>query len=156
MSLRSRISAVTQKSCRALRFVAEKMQSLSFLSYNWNTGDQMHSIRACLMYYFIKWNLLKYLFKLTFISFCENSQFIIPLYYPNCARVQSFSFTLYFVPISFRIALSLEKQRNKRTLKPNPSSLWKIVLMLLFQTWLPYKLVPRAFALEMGTRLATI
>ena len=109
------------------------MQNLSFLSYNWNTGDQMHSIRACLVYYFIKWNLLKYLFKLTFIGFCENSQFIIPLYCPNCGRVQRFSFSFYFSRLYFRIALSLEKQRNKRTLKPNPSSWWKLFLCCCFR-----------------------
>ena len=113
----SRISAVTEKSCQALRFVAKKMQGLLFLSYNWNTGDQMHSIRACLMYYFIKWNLLKYLFKLTFIGFCENSQFVIPLCYPNCTRVQSFFFSFSFVPIIFSyrtFAWEAEEQANTK------------------------------------------
>lgn len=112
-----RISTVTQKSCWVFRFVAEKMQSLSFLSYNWNTGDQMHSIRACLVYYFIKRNLLKYLFKLTFIGFCEKKQFIIPLCYPNCTRVQRFSFSFHFVPMIFlygTFAWEAEEQANTK------------------------------------------
>ena len=107
---------MTEKSCRALRVVAKKMQGLLFLSYNWNTGDQMHSIRACLMYYFIKWNLLKYLFKLTFIGFCENSQFIIPLYYPNCTRVQSFFFLL-FCPDYIFVSHFLLRSRGKSQLQ---------------------------------------